>query len=438
MNRGVASPHTDIISDTNDEASGWKKNKGGVWRHCASHGMDCRFRKRSDEDDLTYDSIKARDDADANVLPGKGEGASSATSVAVIGKDDLHSSASLKAVFTRQRVDPTLPKMNKTCVKAIIDKYGQTNLTTLSAADKKTLLAAILACINGPSYDTTNVSTEKAADTNAASTEAGERCPSELIRQAYEATHWANLPNSEKIIWWMILTMCTKEEPASASKLQEEQNEMPDPITEEERCKKQAVHDWPGNLNTPEDKAALMVEIGKCIHPRMNSQLGVVRDPDPTKDLDCTKRVVENWTGNLSTKEDRDALTLAIVQCIKESQTPPTNNHNTSPVDKRDECYIPWMVYYSWARSRLTLYVMAKNLDESRWNSTQIRNELLPCMVRPLDWYHARCEPKSNTGMVDAHIKNCWFEKFFYGGPGCDVENTCMKCGRDQPPHSCP
>jgi hypothetical protein len=259
-----------------------------------------------------------RGDGDAVVVKESDTGAS-ASSENLGSRNDLEAS-SLKTLLGRQLVDSTLLEINKPCATDLIANHENIDFDTMSADEKKALLIAIIDCMYGPSATPTNAGGPNATDIVFGS-EAG-RCPMDLIQNSFLRTHWDFLEEKDKIIWWMVLAYCLGQEPGKVKQLQAGQDARVD--REKTRaCMKSAVQHWPGNLSTKEDVGALTMAMKKCVvQPRMRV---AARDLGhflsfPAKDDQCINRVKENWTGDFSTKEERNAFMLELMRCGNEAQ----------------------------------------------------------------------------------------------------------------------
>ncbi len=142
---------------------------------------------------------------------------------------------------------------------------------------------------------------------------------------------------------------------------------------------KKVTQSWIGHLSTTEDQDAFMLTVMRCIN-QSQTMLGAgdLNQQISSKSSECLKKIEENWIGGFPSQEDPDAFDLAHRRCIDEPLTPAPIS--SSLFDKRDECSIPYDHYASLAYYRLTIYIHAKNLDESRWNSHLIRDGLLACV----------------------------------------------------------
>lgn len=403
--RDVTNSATDAVTDSEEANTSFK------WNLCRGHGTTCRSLNQSDEVDLISDHDK--------------------------GSNDIGSSLSSNALPARQLVDPSSAVLNTPCAKAIIAKYDQIDFNTLSVEDEKALLKSIIDCVYGPSKNTSNLSARDSTDATIATTEAGKRCSTEQWQNAYLATHWDALNEQNKIIWWIILTNCLRQEPNSPIKRRERRFQWAEPA--QLHCIEGVLEEWEEHRTNGDEEAAFMLAMSACANPSPSEKSlapSDVHEYDLVKDQECMEKVTESWTGDLSTKEDIDAFMLAVMRCINEPQTPilPT----TSPLATRDECRISKAEYAAWANRLLSVYVYSKGMDHSRWHPEPIIDGLTPCLSGAVDWFYRNCASDARQGMLDARINHCWFETFYYGGPGCSKDNPCKKCGRDQPAHICP
>ncbi|KAF7514445.1 hypothetical protein GJ744_000215 [Endocarpon pusillum] len=101
--------------------------------------------------------------------------------------DHLASSTSSNTLFERQLVGPIIAETNKPCAKAIFAKYEHIDLTTLSDADKKTLVDAIMHCQFNPSKYTTTPILHFRGNTDLTMTKeaTAKRCTNEQLIKAY-------------------------------------------------------------------------------------------------------------------------------------------------------------------------------------------------------------------------------------------------------------
>jgi hypothetical protein len=174
------------------------------------------------------------------------------------------------ALSTRQLVDAIRPeRMNLGCTDAIISKYDHVYLNTMSLAEKKDLLSANVLCRYSPAKFTDKISAREATDT-AITARAAEKCSFNLIKNAWLRIKGHGLNEQNTLAWWIIFAACLKSDPS-----------------------------------------IVIVPEGKMVRD--------VEDFDPAKNQECIQSVTQSWPGDLSTKEDRNAFMVSIVQCINGS-----------------------------------------------------------------------------------------------------------------------
>ncbi|ERF73088.1 hypothetical protein EPUS_06549 [Endocarpon pusillum Z07020] len=303
--RSVANPVTDLAADAEE---GGTYNPFLDWHPCRKHGMPCPFVKRLDEadtDDIANNGgdIAKRDTTVAAVdLGPNSKGGSTAdgwrrcrwgascwkpsdvgnvVSDRDMNIDHLAPSTSSDTLFERQLVDPMIVEMNKPCAKAIFTKYDHTDLTTLSAADKKALVDAIMDCHSNLSKDTTTRNLHFREPTNLTTPEevTAQRCTNVQLIQAYLATHSAMLDESHKIPHWSVLLRCLQYERNSPiikmpKPLRARQWEIFDP--EEMGCIMDVQENFKGDRNNPEDVAVMAAEVHEKCGFKDKSDLGSV------------------------------------------------------------------------------------------------------------------------------------------------------------------
>lgn len=434
LRRDTSTPITDRVSK-NDTVE--NKPELHVWK-CDQAGKVCGYWQQSGEVEAKH-LIAGRDGAaPVKVLPEDDKSAAIATLETLVRGNGLSSSGSSNAISVRQLFDPAYEGCCQPCGEAIISKYGQRDLDSMSLAERAALYLELRDCLIYPGGSINNVGAREVHG-RASAQEEGKRCSALMIDMAYLKIHWDYLNEPNKYIWWLVLTACLKMEPTPpfrVRQLHERENDTLDSTMEWE-CTKDVVRGWTGDLSNDKGEAALMLALMKCTNQTETiSGPRVSNGSDPYIVNVCLDRVTQRRGSDLSTKEDQDAFVLAVRRCISKAQTPATNI--ASMLDKREECNIPRFDYYFWAYKRLTLYVLGKFLDESRWNSALIRDGMLPCTSGAVDYYHEKCVPNADPGILDARINHCWFTMFKYGGPGCSQENPCKRCGQDRPPHICP
>jgi hypothetical protein len=154
---------TDALPGHASESQG--ANSIADWNRCRVHGGSCRSIKQPEEADFSANDRKE--------------------------SHDVGSHESSMYLTTRQTIDPISPVLNTPCVKALIVKYGQQDLNSLSFEDKQTLLKGIIDCVYGSVENTYRgrIGSRDSSDGPVPRVGVGERCTKEQLQNAYLATH---------------------------------------------------------------------------------------------------------------------------------------------------------------------------------------------------------------------------------------------------------
>jgi hypothetical protein len=341
------------------------------WNRCRSHGEACRSVKQSEEADLSSDGNEDINDVDSYV--------------------------SSRYLPRRQTIDPISPEMNTPCVKALVAKYGQTDLNTLSFEDKQTLLKGIIDCVYGPVDNTyrNRVGARDSTDGSVPRVEVGKRCIKAQWQNAYLATHWDYLNAPTKLMYWVILVHCLKAEPGSPIKqLQERRSPIPEPA--QLHCQVKAVEKWEAGQATSEDEDTFVLAFSELVDSSASEETNLVtREADGyhhVQDEDCMKKATGSWTGDLSTKEDTEAYIITVTGCIiPQPETLPTISNTTLALAKRKDCALTRQIYSTWADSVAASWVRHKHLDRSRYRTNSIIHELHDCYQVGVEWFYFTC-----------------------------------------------
>jgi hypothetical protein len=411
---------TDALPGHATESQG--ANSIADWNRCRVHGGSCRSIKQPEEADFSANDRKE--------------------------SHDVGSHESSMYLTTRQTINPISPLLNTPCVKALIAKYGQQDLNTLSFEDKQTLLKGIIDCVYGSVENTYRgrIGSRDSPDGPVPRVGVGERCTKEQLQNAYLATHWDYLDTPKKIMYWVILVHCLKSEPGSPIKpLRLRESRIPDPAQMDSLAK--AHEKWEARGITTEGEDAFIRAFSECVDPPapLEERSLATREVDGNhhvQDEDCMKEVTGSWTGDLSTKEDSEAYIIAVTGCIPPaSQADSTiiSSTTSSSLAKRKDCATSLQIYGIWGRSSAISWINHnKKLDRKRDDVAKLVGGMVDCLRGGVEWYHCTCTPRTHRSVMVSWFDLCWKQSFPWGGPGCSSENTCWGCARDLQLHVCP